>query len=349
MINAPRRVVSSAVVLLLHSAVAAAGPVSLDLASPPGTQTAFSVAPGTVVSFTLFNKLPKGVYTISVAERPLVIPPLPTPALSASPSALADACAPILAKAEELEGAADESAVGKITSAVRGALAPGDCTNTTSLATINQWLASTSATVPGEYTVRAGTEVVLTVIRNDKVWALSVSGGARGEWLTSYGISIVPSQDERFFAKAAGDETFTVTAEEEVKDLRMIPTAFFTWISRSQALRNFAFGPTTGLGLTKSKAAVFAGVSATYNWNLAFIAGVAVTPHTRLRGRYGAGEAIKENLSDEQLNRDVFRATWVAAVTYRFAGNPFGGSEIKEEGKKPTEKPTEKPKEEKKE
>jgi hypothetical protein len=111
-------------------------------------------------------------------------------------------------------------------------------------------------------------------------------------------------------------------------------------------LGDFSFGPTAGLGLSKDKAAVFGGVGLTYNWNLAFIAGVAVSPHTRLRGRYAAGEELTESLSEEQINRDVFRPTWLFAMTFRFASNPFGAggdepaseSQSAEEKKKLAEK-----------
>lgn len=311
------------------AAPAAAGPLALDLSAQSGTKVTLSVAPGTVVTFTIFNRLPRGEYTITVEERAIRIPELPTPAISSRTLTKdpTDPCAPILEDAETIGTAADESAVGRIAGEVRRSLGAGKCAGGLLFAQINDWLASTTLAVAGEYRVASGTEVVLTVSRADKVWTFVVSGGARGEWMTSYGIAIVPTRDRPFFAKAAGDDTFVVTAENPVDDVRLIPTAFFTWMSRSQALRSFAIGPTAGAGLTKTRAAVFAGIAATYNWNLNFVAGIAVSSHTRLRGRYAPGDELSESLSDDQLNRDVFRPTWMAAVTFRFGGNPFAGEE----------------------
>ena len=334
---------------VLCATAAAAGPLSLNLASAPGSKVTVTVSPGTVVTFTLFNKLPAGQYTITVEERAIPIPPIPTPAIALGGLAT-DACAPILKEAEKIGAAADEPAVEKAVKTVRTGLAAGECTAGALAVKINEWVASTTFVVPGEYRVSSGMEIVLTVARDDRVWTMVVSGGARGEWMTSYGVSMAPSEDERFFAKATGENKFVITAEERVKDVRMIPAAYFTWLPRSRATRNLAVGPTAGLGLSDNTAAVFAGISATYNWNLTFIGGVAVSSHTRLRGQYKAGDEVSENLTEEQLHRNVFRPTWTVAVTYRFAGNPFGGDAASGgEKEKPAEKKPEEKKEEKKE
>jgi hypothetical protein len=130
------------------------------------------------------------------------------------------------------------------------------------LAKINEWLALTIHVVPGQYVVRAGAEIVLRVSRDDKVWTLAISGGPRGAWVTTYGVSIVPSRDEPHFAKALDGGKFAVTKEADVDDVRLIPSLFFSWLPRKRMLGDFSFGPTAGLGLRKDKAAVFGGVGA---------------------------------------------------------------------------------------
>jgi hypothetical protein len=328
----------SCLAVLLSGPTSHAGPRTLDLSSPSGTKVSLTAPPGEVISFVVVNKHPMKAYSITVEERVIPVPVLPTP--EGLQGLMTDeVCGPILAEAESLEHATDEAQVGEIVRRVRLALAPGICTDSAFLSKINEWLASTIHVVPEQFVVRAGAELVLTVTRDEKIWTLAVSGGERGLWLTTYGVSIVPSRDEPFFARASGENTFTVTAEEEIKDVRMIPSVFFSWLPRRRMLGDFSVGPTAGLGLSKGTAAVFGGVGVTYNWNLGFIAGAAVSPHRRLRGRYKAGDELTENLSDEQLNRTVFKPTWLVAMTFRFAGNPFGaGGDEGSEGTKADEK-----------
>jgi hypothetical protein len=242
--------------------------------------------------------------------------------------AFADAaCDPIVTDAESLGKATSEPQVADTVRKVRAAVGTGTCKDAAKLAKVNEWLAKTVYLIPDRRVVREGVEIVLTVTRGENIWTLVVSGGPRGLWLTTYGVSIVPSRDEPHFAKSVGDDKFVITAETEIDDVRMIPSIFFSWLPRKRMLGDFAFGPTAGLGLTKDKAAVFGGVGVTYNWNLAFIAGAAVSPHTRLNGRYTAGQEVGEALSDDQVNRQAFRPTWLIALTFRFAGNPFGGGD----------------------
>ncbi|HEV8319897.1 MAG TPA: hypothetical protein VGQ10_20950 [Vicinamibacterales bacterium] len=300
------------------------GQRSLDLASPSGTKTSLTAQPGEVVTFTLINKVPVSKpYTITVEERVIPIPQFGTPLalLGGFPD---DACDPIVKDAETLAKATDETQVGETVRRIRVALAAAVCTTPAKLAKINEWLVLTIHVVPGQYVVRAGAEILLTVSRDDKVWTLAISGGPRGAWVTTVGVSIVPSRDEPHFTKALDGGKFAVTREADVDDLRLIPSLFFSWLPRKRMLGDFSFGPTAGLGLTKDKAAVFGGVGLTYNRNLAFITGVAFSPHTRLRGRYTAGEELTESLSDEQINREVYRPTWLFAMTFRFGSKPSG-------------------------
>ena len=299
---------------------------ALDLSTPSGTKLSFTASPGDVITFTLVNKLPFAVYTVIVEERVIPVPVFPKPE-GLQGGFADDSCDAILKDAESLAAATSEAQVGEIVQKIRVALAPGACKTPAKLAKINEWTALTIQPLPDRYNVRAGIEIVLTVSRASNTWTLIVSGGERGTWLTTYGISVVPSSDEPHFTKAVESDKFVVTAETELDDVRMIPSVFFSWLPRKRMLGDFAFGPTAGLGLSKDKAALFGGIGLTYNWNLGFITGVAVSPHTRLRGRYTVGEELDEALSDDQVNRDVFRPTWLTAITFRFGGNPFGGGD----------------------
>ncbi len=318
---------SSLAALLLSAASTDAGQRVLDLSTAPGSKVSLTATQGEVVTFKVINRLPGKAYTLTVEERVIPIPPFEKPAELLGQPPGSD-CTSVLHDAESLEKAADEAAVGTIVRKVNTALAAGTCTLPAQVDKIKEWLAKTTVIVPGAFVAHSGVEIILTALRDEKIWTMVVSGGERGQWLTTYGVSIVPSKDERYFLKPVGDK-FKVTAEQEVDDLRMIPSVYFSWLPRKRMLGDFAFGPTAGLGLSKSKPAVFAGFGLTYNWNLAFIGGLAVSPHTVLNGRYKADDELSETVADDQLNREVYKPTWVVAVTFRFAGNPFGGGDDK--------------------
>ena len=316
----------TSLVLLLSAASTYAGQRVLDLATAPGSKVSLTAPEGEVVTFKIVNRIPSKPYTITVELRAIPIPPLPKPEglLRLSPGTT-DPCAPILTQARSLANAKDEADVGTTVRKIRAVL--DTCTTPDPRAEIDNWLAQTEAIVPGAFVVHPGVEVALTVVRDDRIWAMVVSGGERGQWLTTYGVAIVPSRDKPYFLKPIGGDKFKVTAEQESDDLHLIPSVFFTWLPRKRMLGDFAVGPTAGLGLSKSKAAVFAGIGFTYNWNLSFIGGLAVSPHTQIDGRYKADDELSETVADDQLNREVYKPTWVFALTFRFAGNPFGGGD----------------------
>lgn len=311
--------------LILIAAGSYAGQRVLDLSTAPGSKVSLTAPSGEVVTFRVINKLPNAKYTVTVEERIIEIDPLPVPEQTRRALLGTDPCASILADARTLADAKDEAAVGKTVRKIREVL--DTCKPSEARTEIDQWLRQTEEFVQGAYVVHAGAEIVLIVQREEKMWTMTVSGGERGRWLTTYGVAIVPSKDKPYFLKPSGDDKFTVTPEQETDDLHLIPSVFFTWLPRKRMLGDYAIGPTAGLGLSKSKAAVFAGVGLTYNWNLGFIAGLAVSPHTQVNGRYKADDTLTENIADDQLNRDVYKPTWVVAFTFRFAGNPFGGGE----------------------
>jgi len=317
----------TSLVLILTAAASYAGQRVLDLSTAPGSKVSLSAPQGEVVTFKIINRLLKQRYTITVEERVIPIPPFEKPAAPFGGFAGTDPCAPIVADARSLENAKDEAEVGTIVRKGRAALAAGTCTASDPVTEINEWLRQTVEIVHGVFVVHAGSEIVLTVQREENTWTMVVSGGERGQWLTTYGVSIVPSKDKPYFLKSTDDDKFRVTAEQESDDLHLIPSVFFSWLPRKRMLGDFAVGPTAGLGLSKSKAAVFAGVGFTYNWNLAFITGLAVSPHTQVSGRYKADDLLSETVADDQLNHDVYKPTWVFALTFRFAGNPFGGGD----------------------
>ncbi len=323
-----------AVAFALTTAHVGAQSLGIDLGrTKPGEATTTAVDPGTyTISFT--NLLPGRAYIVSVQHHAIPIEPLPVTAIPwlkppASPAerALADICPALHSATTALTAAVAEEQVAALADAVERALGAG-CADTGGVDAAKALVARTAQIMT--VSLGAGEEAVVEIQRGEidkdhpaAQWTLKLSSGARGEWLTSYGFTIGANRDERYFSQASADNKFTVTRERDVSSAVVIPSIYFSWQSRSADRRNWAFSPTVGFGITKDAPSVMAGVSATFNRNIAFVAGVAIYQQTRLSGQYVEGQTISENLSANQLQRDVWKPGFVAGVTLRFGSNPF--------------------------
>src|SRR5690606_39810397 len=56
--------------------------------------------------------------------------------------------------------------------------------------------------VLGHFTLRAGSELVMDITRDDRRWTTTIAAGDRGTWLTSYGVGIVPNRNDRVFLRS---------------------------------------------------------------------------------------------------------------------------------------------------
>jgi hypothetical protein len=329
---------------LLGEGAAGAAEVTLDLAGD--RKVTRSVAPQDL-RFIVINRLPKGSYTVSVVTKILPLPPFPDLTLSAPRLA---ACGELTSAVADLNNASDEKQVAVAVTGIRDRLAAGTCTDPAIVQNAAAAVTSTVSVVDGTYPVSYGTSVTVLITRGSESWEFVFDGGSRGEWLVTYGLAVTPSDDQGYFVKAAGDNKFAVTAENEADRLRMIPSVYYTWLDRRFANRLFSPGITAGIGLNADAPALFAGASLLHNWNLQFAVGVTIAKHDRLRGQYSAGQELSENLTPEQLNEGVFRPSLGFVVSFRFGGNPWGSSEGEgntEKPKAPEPKPTPKPGEKK--
>ncbi|MEX2271376.1 MAG: hypothetical protein WD690_07905 [Vicinamibacterales bacterium] len=295
----------------------------IDLAS--GVPAATVSRPvGTVLTFVVRNRLPKMEYRIVVETRSIAIPQLEE--LEGVGSFKAnDPCAPLAGDIAKVFEATDERTLGPLMEGIRTADKTGICQHNPAIAkALRDTIAATEIVVDGEYEVRAGEEIIVTVSRGEKAWVRTVSGGPRGKWLTTYGASVVQDRSERMFLKSDGANGFVVTKETEPAGPRVIPSVYFTWMSSTEEGRNWIHGPTAGLGIDDKAPGLFAGWSATYNHNLTFLAGAALAQHKRLRGQYTEGDKLAQTLTEDQLLEGVYRPTFLIGLTFRFGDNPFG-------------------------
>jgi hypothetical protein len=180
--------------------------------------------------------------------------------------------------------------------------------------------------------IAAGEEVTISISRDstkaDKApttWTLHLETKPRGTWLTTYGPSVIPDRDEKFWLRptSAANE-FTVARQRRGKnELKVLPSLFFTWLPARNELRGWSSGPTGGLAVGDDTFAAFVGASLLYNWNLQFSAGASVLRVQRLVGKYSVGDTLKENLTDDQLHRYTGWLGWYGAVTFRFGESPY--------------------------
>lgn len=324
----------AAVALLgLSAATVEAANHVLDVSRAPGVTT-LTVPAGQLLGVTIVNLAPAAEYDVSVLTEIIEVPPL-DPAGLTMPTLAAECAALSVAKTLTTEG--DEARVSRKIGEIEDART--EC-SATEQRQIDLLLGSTRRSIAGGVP-RPGEQVRVVVKRNtepSKTWVLLLTTGARGNWRTLYGLALGPGDEDRFFS-SPGDEAgqFVVTRERdganEQRDLAAIPAAFFQWMPLSGQLKDWAVGPTLGLGVKSDRPAFFIGGIVTYNQNLGLVVGVPVYQEWKLRGNFQEGQTIAENLNEEQLHKRSFRfqRLFVAGV-YRFGSNPFGaGDDVKKE------------------
>jgi hypothetical protein len=162
-----------------------------------------------------------------------------------------------------------------------------------------------------------------------KEWLASYTTGSKGVWKTSYGFAFIPnwfSKDEKYYLNS----TNVITRETDLKNLDYAPAIFFNWFPSSQALNDFSWGLSGGLGVNFNvEPAIFLGGSATYNHNISVNFGMVAYRQSFLKGRYNAGDIIAENNFDEEtgLHQKLFRVNPFIAISFRFGKNPFTTSD----------------------
>ena len=302
----------------------------LDVSSSQGVVT-LTVAAGQPLTVNIVNLAPAAAYDISVLVEIIPVPELDPKVLRTE--ARVQECS-ALTVAKELATQTDELAVATRVRRIEDERK--NCADPEQRE-IDLRLGATRRTITVA-TLRQGEQVRVVVVRKTqptKTWSLLLTTGARGNWRALYGMAFGPGDEDKFFAKPGAEaSTFIITPEREDankrSDLAAIPAAFFQWLPLSRELRDWAVGPTLGLGVKSDRPAFFLGGILTYNQNLGLVAGVPVYQEWKLRGSFSEGQAIGENLTEEQLHKRVFRfQRFFVAGVYRFGSNPFGGGEDK--------------------
>jgi hypothetical protein len=328
---------AGAFILLLASPVVADYRHEFDLAKHPLGEVTLPVAPG-AISIVVTNRIPGHQYFYAVAREWVPIPLLTIPTEFAIPfgAALDTNCAAVMEEYQKIGVPTDETNVPAKSKAIAGLMkspAFENCSDAKVRKPIEDAaLSLTSAEILGPISIGAGEQLRVTVQRIapagtvERMWSSVLTTGARGEWLTTYGLSFVRNDSQRFFMTPASEQgKFVVTRERDIesREVTFVPSILFSWVPTRQRDRYVVVSPTAGFGATSNTFAALIGATATFNLNLGVTAGIAITNHQRLAGKYAEGQVVSESLNDSQLHRQAKIPTFFLSTTFRFGRSPF--------------------------
>jgi hypothetical protein len=325
-----RAVLVVALVLLYPRGVKASS-YPIDLATHAGGELTVTVSPGRYRA-VIFHRIPGRDYSVTIVKETSSLPPLAVPSDVTAPVSLQDACAQLKIAFDAIGTPADEAQVGDVARKIDGLLTTSPCQGQTRQEVLAAFALYDNRLESDEYDLALGQQLRVTVRRLSKAgapertWTTILTTGDRGEWLTTYGMSFVMLRDEMFFTKAGDQEgEFVITKQREdaISPVKYLPSVLFSWMPASRKNKDLAVSPTAGFGVSNDNFGVLGGVTVTYNTNLGFTAGIAVTRQKRLLGSYTENQIVKENLTEDALHDDVLKPAAFAAVTFRFGSNPF--------------------------
>lgn len=326
-------IATSFLAVSLFASAARAEVIEVDLSlQPEGTVITQTVDPGSIEILVL-NRMPLKTYEQKIIRRTRVIPALiaGSAGISVKQDATGDCAEKLEAIYAALGNAENEDAVGRIVRKAEADLRAAKCPLDVRREALEEIRVRTTSSRVTR--IAAGEEITYLITRRVAVegedpktitWTVNLETKPRGVFLTTYGASIIPDRDDRFFLgpTTTADE-FVVTREVKSGGRHyFLPSVFFTWLPASASEKNFAIGPTAGLG-AGSNVGVFAGLSALYNSNIQFAVGLSAFKTKRLKGKYLEGSTIQGNRTDDELYDDTVWPGWFTALTFRFGTDPY--------------------------
>jgi hypothetical protein len=279
---------------------------------------------GETYRFMLLSTIPGQAYEVKVEQRIIRPPALKVPDATDAAGIREAECSEAMTLARGLTALTSETDVRAAVTDIEARLEAATC-DTSTLAAVGGLVGATVIPVQGTFALKSGSDLIVTVTRGDKTWTLTIAGGDRGTWLTTYGVGIVPNGNDRVVLVQQGESEFVVTPVGKERGHVVVPTVLYHWLPTSRMLSNVAFSLTGGVGFTQDRPAFFLGGGIAYNWNLLLFAGVGYTPHLGRRVEYTPGRVLAESLSEDQLNERQWHPSLMVGGSIRFGGNPFKG------------------------
>lgn len=320
---------SPAIVLLLVWALAIASPSAaaeqqFDLQAPLTLEDPPVMVSSGTVSVRVINKAPTGRYRIDWELRRTAIPPLelPTAGIEEEPDTT---CSHLRATTDTLLKCDDEAKVPDLVERIKDALEKS-CDSTVENSA-SQAIARTRSS-PIVVEMGSDAQLYVTVVRladdgsETKRWEVVYKTEPSGEWFASYGFTFIPSDNDVYFSKSAGPDSFQVTKEADNQEFDFAPAVFFSWMPGRLSTPALSPSLTAGLGFDLDNPVVFLGLSLSYHYNISLVGGGVMHQVTRLSGKYEPNDTITENLSEGQLSEDTYAFGWFFGVSFRFGGAP---------------------------
>ncbi len=177
-----------------------------------------------------------------------------------------------------------------------------------------------------------GSRLVVTINKaaagrdRERVWTTVLTAPPRGSWRISVGFAfpIMLQRNREYVTRADTGHTYRVARASDDAVTQPVPTVLFHWLPSVDAGNDWSASATGGIGIDLAHPMILLGASLTYNQNLTVAVGAVAHSLRRLNTRYLEGDHLSEPVADEQLHRAVYGVNPFVAVTFRFAGDPFG-------------------------
>jgi hypothetical protein len=229
-------------------------------------------------------------------------------------------CVALLTAAQgKVAGIANETAWAAITAPLR--VLRDACTG------IDTYLNSIEQ-VLGPVSIGRNEMLTVTIVRQDNntTWVRTYSTGRRGDWLSSYGILLVPNRDASYSSAALGGNTYQIRRNRDREAFDLVPTLTFTFMRGKDAGKDWFHAPVFGIGYDLQTISGTVGYSYIYNHNFAISAGLMLHQQQRLKGKYEENEHYEKTGAILE-NSDLTEKTWAPnvyfGITIRSLTNPF--------------------------
>lgn len=324
--------------------------IVIDLSQNPNQVKTQNISPNQILNISIVNKLPNGVYEVSVEKKyqlPEVLFLKKDTAEIKSKGEDVQMCAVFLKKLDTFLAIEKESEIPlakkKLSDdlkSLKDRLTKKDTTDEGCIyyhvMKAEEIIARTEEKLLKQK-LGKGQSIEVTIKRKKEdekydIWKNVYVTSQKGKWLTTYGFTYISQtfkESEPFFSKAV-DTTFAVTPLNKRSGLSFVPSIFFTWFPYKDLGKDFSHSLTGGVGYDLEAPTAFLGYSLLYNQNIGISLGLSAHQQDFLNGKYEEGDIVKENLDGNQLNEKLYSLNPYISVSFRFGSAPFKATKEEE-------------------
>jgi hypothetical protein len=226
--------------------------------------------------------------------------------------------------AKQLQKAETESAVREQMSKARAELEGAECSPQKVDRQLQQLRDITSYEIPQALALREARVIKIQVLNGEKsISEQAFSAPQSSAWLFSYGFTFVRDKNDAYFSQPQPDVANSYTIEKSHRDATFdsVPSVFLARRTDGQREHKWCLGcrlmPVFGIGTDLEDVSAFLGLGAMFGDNVMVTVGGAVTRQDRLNGKYEVGQAIGQDLSNDQLVESTWDTTYYIGLTFR--------------------------------